>query len=272
MYLIQTGKAENAAQVTKPLQNIINQPLSTKTVHRGLRAAGMKSVRKKKRPFLSKRHRRARLDWALAHQHWTVEDWKTNVYTDESKINCFGSDGGRMTWKMVGEPLNDRLVQGTMKFGGGSVMVWGCMMWEGVGNLVKIDGKMDADLYCQILEDDFLGSLDWWGKSPEDVIFQQDNDPKHRSKKAKKWFEDNGVEVLPWPAQSADLAPIEHLWGHLKNRLKEYDQPASGVLELWERVEKEWENIKPEVCQRLIESMPRRVAAVIRDKGGYTKY
>ena len=151
-------------------------------------------------------------------------------------------------------------------------MVWGCMMWEGVGNLVKIDGKMDADLYCQILEDDFLGSLDWWGKSPEDVIFQQDNDPKHRSKKAEKWFKDNGVEVLPWPAQSADLAPIEHLWGHLKNSLKEYDQPPSGVLELWERVEKEWENIKPEVCQGLIESMPRRVAAVIKAKGGYTKY
>jgi transposase len=272
MHLIQTGKAENAAQITKPLQDIINQPLSTKTVCRGLKAVGMKAVRKKKRPFLSKKHRRARLDWALAHQHWTVEDWKTNVYTDESKINCFGSDGGRMTWKMVGEPLNDRLVQGTMKFGGGSVMVWGCMMWEGVGNLVKIDGKMDADLYCQILEDDFLGSLDWWGKSPKDVIFQQDNDPKHRSKKAQKWFEDNGVEVLPWPAQSADLAPIEHLWGHLKNRLKEYDQPPSGVLELWERVEKEWENIKPEVCQRLIESMPRRIAAVIRAKGGYTKY
>ena len=83
---------------------------------------------------------------------------------------------------------------------------------------------------------------------------------------------DNGVEVLPCPTQSADLAPIEHLWGHLKNRLKEYDQPASGLLELWERVEKEWENIKPEVCQRLIESMPRRVAAVIRAKGGYTKY
>ena len=39
-------------------------------------------------------------------------------------------------------------------------MVWGCMMWEGVGNLVRIDGKMDTDLYTQIMEDDLLGSLD----------------------------------------------------------------------------------------------------------------
>ena len=32
------------------------------------------------------------------------------------------------------------------------------------------------------------------------------------------------------------------------------------------------EQYEPEVCQRLIESMLRRVAAVIKAKGGYTKY
>ena len=85
------------------------------------------------------------------------------------------------------------------------------------------------------------------------------------------WYEDRGIELLLWPAQSADNAPIEHLWGHVKNRLKEYDHPSSGILELWERVEKEWNKIQPEVVQNLIESMPRRVvAAVVKAKGGYT--
>jgi len=232
----------------------------------------MVSIKKRKKPFLSKRHRRERLDWALAHQHWTVEDWKKVVYSDESKINRFGSDGDRTTWKMKGETLSDRLVEGTLKFGGGSLMVWGCMMWEGVGNLVKIDGKMDTDLYEQIMEEDLLGSLDWYDKSPREIIFQQDNDPKHKCLVRREWYKDNGIKLLPWPAQSADLAPIEHLWSHLKNRLKEYDYPPSGILELWERVEKEWNKIQPEVVQNLIESMPRRVAAVVRAKGGYTKY
>ena len=63
-------------------------------------------------------------------------------------------------------------------------MVWDCMMWEGVGNLVKIDGKMDTNLYEQIMEEDLLGSLDWYDKSPREIIFQQDNDPKHKSKLA----------------------------------------------------------------------------------------
>jgi len=271
-HLIYSGKAQNAAQLTKPLANIINQPLSTCTVRRNLKKAGMMAVKKRKRPFLSKRHRRERLDWALAHQHWTVEDWKKVVHSDESKINRFGSDGDRTTWKIKGEGLSDRLVKGTLKFGGGSLMMWGCMMWEGVGNLVKIDGKMDTDLYMQIMEDDLLGSLDWYDISPREIIFQQDNDPKHKCLVRRGWYKDNGIELLPWPAQSADIAPIEHLWSHLKNKLKEYDHPSSGILELWERVEKEWNKIQSEVVQNLIESMPRRVAAVIRAKGGYTKY
>ena len=44
------------------------------------------------------------------------------------------------------------------------------------------------------------------------------------------------------------------------------------MLELWERVEEEWNRIEVEVCQNLIESMPRRVEAVLKAKGGYTKY
>ena len=78
---------------------------------------------------------------------------------------------------------------------------------------------------------------------------------------------------MEWPAQSPDLNPIEHLWFHLKKQLSDHKTPSSEILELWERVEKEWEEIKPEVCENfLIESMPRRDQAVIRAKGGYTKY
>jgi hypothetical protein len=72
--------------------------------------------------------------------------------------------------------------------------------------------------------------------------------------------------------QSPDLNPIEQLWTHIKRRLADYEIPPSGIIELWERVEAEWNKIEPKVCQDLIESMPRRVQAVIEAKGGYTKY
>ena len=68
------------------------------------------------------------------------------------------------------------------------------------------------------------------------------------------------------------MNPIEHLWWHLKRRLAEYEVAPRGVEELWERCQVEWEKIPKEVCQNLIESMPRRVQAIIKTKGGYTKY
>ena len=65
----------------------------------------------------------------------------------------------------------DRLVEGTLKFDGGSVMMWGCMMWEGAGYACKINGKTDADPYVQILEDELQASLEYHNKSPRDIIF-----------------------------------------------------------------------------------------------------
>jgi len=267
--LIGSGRAENAVQVTKVLQDIVNQPLSAQTVRNGMKKEGMKAVVKRKRPLLTKRHMRDRLDFAIAHKDWTVEDWRKVVWSDETKINRLGSDGRKWVWKKAGEGLSERLVEGTKKFGGGSLMMWGCMMWEGVGYGCKIDGRMDGDLYVKILEDELQESLKLYKKSPEDIIFQQDNDPKHTSKKASKWFEDHGYQVLLWPSQSPDLNPIEHLWRHLKARVTDYDVPPKGILELWDRVQKEWDGIGQEVCQNLIESMPR---SCLKAKGGYTKY
>jgi hypothetical protein len=232
----------------------------------------MKPIVKKKQPLLKPRHRQARLDFALTHKDWTIEDWKRVVWSDETKINRMGSDGRNWVWKKEGEGLSDRLVEGTLKHSGGSLMMWGCMLWEGPGFACKIDGKMDGELYVKIMQDELQESLTYYGKEADQVIFQQDNDRKHTCKKAKAYFKDQKYQVLNWPAQSPDLNPIEHLWNHLKKRLSQYEEAPNGILELWERVQKEWDKIPPEVCQNLIESMPRRVAALLKARGGYTKY
>ena len=94
--LITSCKAENALEVAKTLEDITNQPLSSKTVCRAFQNTGLKAVVKKKQPFLSKQHRREHMDLAMAHLHWTVEDWKRVVYTDETKVNCLGT----VVWKL----------------------------------------------------------------------------------------------------------------------------------------------------------------------------
>ena len=135
-----------------------------------------------------------------------------------------------------------------------------------------MDGRMDGDLCTAILDEDMMDSISHFGKTPSDTVSQQDSDPKHACKKAKEWFKNHQIKLMSWPAQSPDLSLIEHLWEHLKGRLGGHPTPPGGILELQERVEWEWEAIPQSACKDLVESMPRRVAAVIRAKGGYTEY
>ena len=145
------------------------------------------------------------------------------------------------------------------------------MTWEGVGFASKLDGRMDGDLYLQILKDELQQTLKCYGLNPPNVISQQDNDPNHTCRLVKNWLEEQEFRTMVWPAQSPDLNLIEHFWGCLKRRLAEHGNSPNGTHELWERVQVEWERIPVEKCQRLIESMPRRVQAVLKAKGGYTQ-
>jgi hypothetical protein len=64
-----------------------------------------------------------------------------------------------------------------------------------------------------ILNHEFLDTLEFYGYSNNEIVFQQDNDPKHTSRRARNWFEENEIELLDWPPQSPDLNPIEHMCG-----------------------------------------------------------
>jgi len=276
--LMKRGHAKTAVEATRIVNQGLSKPVCAETVRRALKEVGnLVARKKKKKPALTLAHRRKRLRWAIEHRYWTVDDWKSVIWSDETKINRLCSDGLQYGWVERGSGLSDRIIQPTVKFGGDSIMVWGSMAWPGVGALVKIVGTMDSQQYVDILENALLPTIERVSSEPElpprnHLIFQQDNDPKHTSKLAMRWFQDAGIKVLKWPAPSPDLNPIEHLWVHLKNLLGSQSEAPRGVLELWERVREAWKTITAETCQTLIESMPRRVEAVIKSRGGPTKY
>ena len=90
---ILTGKARNAVQAIHFINTIIGTPVSSQTVRNTLKEASLKAVVKKKEPLLSISHKKRRLAFALKYQHWTVEDWKRVLWSDETKINRIGTDG-----------------------------------------------------------------------------------------------------------------------------------------------------------------------------------
>jgi transposase len=269
---VMTGETTTAVQAQLRFEASTGIHVSAQTIRNVLRRSGLMARVAPKKPLLSLKHRRQRLEFARKYQHWTIDDWRRVIWSDETKINLFGSDGPRYCWRKSGAQLQQHHIRPTVKHGGGSLMMWGCMTLQGVGYACQIQGRLNAELYCNILADEFLGTLEWYGLQPENIVFQHDNDPKHTAHSTKQWLRENGIQVLDWPAQSPDLNPIENLWYYLKQQLLTYDKPCRGIHELWERVEREWEAIPPELCARLVESMPKRIASVLRAKGGYTRW
>jgi transposase len=269
---ITSGRLETAVAVQKRLKDDLNMDVSERTVRRTLQEAGMEAAEKECKPLLSSKNIKARLDFARRHKDWTVADWKRVIWSDETKINRFCSDGRSWCWVRDGESRQTRNVKQTVKHGGGSIMVWECMTSEGVGFLCRIADTMDQHLYKSILEDELLRTIEWYSMDTDKVIFQHDNDPKHKARSVQEWLSSQPFEVLEWPSQSPDLNPIEHLWAIVKRRLNEYERAPTGMTELWERVEEEWNKIDQETCLRLISSIPRRIQAVLKAKGRWTDY
>ncbi|KAG1059542.1 hypothetical protein G6F41_013395 [Rhizopus arrhizus] len=271
--LVTLGRKNTAVEIQKALKEEFGMSVSDSTVRRVLKKAGFIAFVKPQKPLLRTQNIIKRLQWAKSHQHWTVDDWKRVIFSDETKINRFGSDGKAYTWKLPHEELNSRHIQQTVKHGGGNIMVWSSITWEGVGWIVDVGHRMNSEAYLEVLKDDLLKTMESYGLDSSKIVFQQDNDPKHTSKVVKEWIDQQPFEALEWSPQSPDLNPIEHMWAHLKRELfHSYEAPPSSMHKLWERIGQTWYAISKEECQKYIESMSKRCAAVIKAKGRWTKY
>ena len=242
------------------------------TIARILHRCGIKSYAMPKKPRLTKNHKLRRLQFTRLMKRFPEEAWKVVVFTDESRISVFGPDGNKRSWRRSSKILLDRHVIQTVKFGGKSVMVWGAITYDGVGELKFIDMKMDSNVYIDILRSGYFSTLEMHGFDVDSSILQQDNDPKHLSKETKMWLLEQRIKVLNWPSCSPDLNIIENVWYYLKARVHRVTDKPRTIDDLKVLIKQEWQNIPLSYIRNLYDSIQRRLDEVIRSKGGYTSY
>lgn len=266
--IIQKGRSKTVGEITEAWKNDSKINISRSTTIRRLKEMGYECKNSIKRPLLTKKQKAKRLNWAKEHKNWTIADWRNIIWSDESRFCVSFGDGGPKVWRRKGEQLHPDCTTATVKFPA-SCMVWGSMCAQGLGELVVIEGTVNSWKYQDILAGGLLPLLE-----PDamyhGLLFQQDLAPAHSSRSTAEWFSEHCIEVLSWPGNSPDLNPIENIWGILKRAVKKH-RPANVAL-LIDVVKSEWAKITPELCTRLIDSIPRRIEQVIKSKGGFTKY
>jgi len=148
------------------------------------------------------------------------------------------------------------------------VHVYGCFSNSGFGKIQSFTGKLNAKKLVTLYERGLLPSVTTlFGDDEPDWILQEDKDPKHTSKLAIKWKEENGINRMRWPANSPDLNPIENVWAVLKLNVRKR-RPCT-VKQLVRAIYKEWKELLVEYAQTLVSSMTRRVKEVITAQGDH---
>ena len=170
------------------------------------------------------------------------------------------------------EQFKDMCLQPRIKHGGGSVEVYGCISEGVVRDLFKIDGIMNAEKHRQILvRHAVLYARRLVGLN---FICEHNNDPKLIAKKVKDYLErkeNHGQrQLMQWPPQSSDLKIIEAVWDYLDRKKLEKLSTTAEVL--WDVLRDSWNNIPSNFLQKLQDSMPHRINAVLKEKGSHTKY
>lgn len=240
---------------------------SPRSIRRFLRAKKIKRKKRLTRPALTRRHKERRLEFARRTQTWT-DEWNSILWSDEKKFNLDGPDGYQYYWH---DPNLPEEMFSRRASGGGSVMIWGAFGRAGKLDLQCVETRMNAVGYQRMLSG---ANLRHRGREicGRNWTFMQDNAPIHKARSTMQWLEDEGIEVLEWPACSPDLNPIENLWGVLAGKVYAHGRQYSNKEDLKRAIFDAWDAIPLSTLESLVDSMPNRIFDVISKHGSATKY
>ncbi|GFS77679.1 transposable element Tcb1 transposase [Trichonephila clavipes] len=240
-----TNRTVTSRIIEHLIESVTHDSLSARTIRRRLPHSGLSARRPLLGLPLTQNHRRLYRQWCDERRTWAAE-WNEVVFTDETRICLQDHDCRIRVWRHRGERMLNSCV-----------MHPATLVLHRPALHLRGDGASCVSLPLGLVST---------------AIFQQDNALPHVAGIVQRFFVNHQFELLPWLARSTDLSPIENMWSMVAHRLTQITPPAATPDQLCKRVEAAWSAVPQEHIQSLIESMPKCVAAVISNNGGYSGY
>jgi len=227
--------------------------VSERTIQNRIKEKGYTYNKPPQQPLLTEKHKKDRVKWA---QNNLETNWKMILFSDETYINKMSN--GQFRWHNKND-INDVdfVVKHPLK-----INIWGCIKFNGPNRIHIFEGIMDAEKYMEILNSNIVKN--------NDIIYQDDNDPRHRSYLIKEWKKECNITEYNWPSNSPDLNPMENIWNMLKIKVNKVENKT--INDLIKCTEDKWNEIDKEVINNIIEGMPKRILKVIENNGNYIHY
>ncbi|GFX45431.1 transposable element Tcb1 transposase [Trichonephila clavipes] len=205
-----TDRSVTLRTVVQHIESVTHHSVSARIIRQRLQQSGLSARRPLLCLSLTQNHRRLSLQWCDERKIWVAE-WNEVVFTDESHICLQHHDGRIRVWRHRGERMLNSCV---MHHHTGPAL--GIMEWGGIGYHSRTT----------------LGLAT--------AIFQQDNAQPHVARIVQRLCINPQIELLPWPARSPDLSPIENMWSRVAQRLNQITPPGTIPDQLWQRVKAAW--------------------------------
>lgn len=239
------------------------------TIKRRLRKVHLRGRRAAVKTFLTPEAKQKRLLFCRNNKR---RNWRNVMFTDEVKIET-SAHGMNWVRRPPGTRYEECFIREVNRQGRCRVMIWGAITYNEMLDLVVVPGRLNQHNY---ISDILTPVVKPYHDNHPQMVFQQDNHPAHTANKVRRWFLNNGIKSIKWPAQSPDLNVIENMWNILKDEVGDLNHIGPGQTEeLIQTIHDAWDRIRTNnqhLLPKLYRSVKTRINTCIRKKGGHMKW
>lgn len=212
-----TGEVRSLSECQRLLGQYCSEAVSKSTLRDLLKRNNLVCRKLVFNTSLTKAAIKRRKLWAQEHLGWSVDQWRNVIFTDETYLRpfVFGM-ANKFKWVHTNDVASSNIIEIGNKYGRFKIGAWGAITSAGAGPLVTIETTMDTNKYIEVLRENLEVTASLLRIDKENILFQQDNAPYHKSNGALSYLQESGYKVLPWPPYSPDLSIIETVWANLQ--------------------------------------------------------